>query len=161
MQKCFNAFSAAKHKLVLQNTLNAQVAAKLQNCAKMLSKHGCCKAPKAGQVHLLQSRVLGAAKHPLVAQGNRQGVSPGSPWPVFFLVKTDPNVSPSQVPWQWELKNTGEVSSSMSEMLGALLIGSQCPSAHLGGGGLQWTLPALSPWVAKSWLSRIRWNDTS
>jgi len=55
VQKCFNAFSAAKHKLVLQNTLNAQVAAKLQNCAKMLSKHGCCKAPKAGQVHLLQT----------------------------------------------------------------------------------------------------------
>ena len=95
MQKCFNAFSAAKHELVLQSTLNAQVAAKLQNCAKMLSKHGCCKAPKAGQVHLLQSRVLGAAKHPLVAQGNRQGVSPGSPWPVFFLLY---RLTPMSVP---------------------------------------------------------------
>ena len=42
-------------------------------------------------------------------------------------------------------------------MSGALLIGSQCPSAHMGGGGLKWTPPALSPWVAKSRFSSIRW----
>ena len=81
--KCFNAFSAAKHELVLQSTLNAQVAAKLQNCAKMLSKHGCCKAPKAGLCCKAECWVLQSTPWLHRATGKEFHLSPHGQF--FFL----------------------------------------------------------------------------
>ena len=66
----------------------------------------------------------------------------------LFLVKIDINVNPFWVAWTRQFVKVWEVPSSMRETLGELLIGSQWPSALLGGSGLQWTLPSLSPWVA-------------
>ena len=66
----------------------------------------------------------------------------------LFLVKIDTNVNPFWVAWTRQFVKVWEVPSSMRETLGELLIGSQWPSALLGGSGLQWTLPSLSPWVA-------------
>ena len=157
MKSCREVCSAVKH------FQNAQVAAKLGICVKNAVKHSrqgsaataqcaakhivhivlwstCAEKHSAGKHNVLWSTMCCKAqccKAPFMSQNI-----------YLFLVKTDTNVNPFWVAWTRQFVKVWEVPSSMRETLGELLIGSQWPSALLGGSGLQWTLPSLSPWVA-------------
>ena len=64
----------------------------------------CCQSMGAAK-HLRQGSAakqsVGCCKAPLGCTGQQARSFTWLPMASFFLVKTDPNVSPSQVPWQW------------------------------------------------------------